>query len=128
MAATKRARIGGIFWTYTQRINTLSTTTNDLLHFMHQYGKLHNIKGQVTVHLVGDQLQRNDTDTCGMFQLYFYMNLFIPVDGSSIILDKTLSKSTIEKLMNGIFSLDRGNNEKLVEQFAEESEIRKKTA
>ena len=107
--------------------NRLSTTTIDLLHLMYQYGKLHNIKDEVTVHLVDDQLQKIDTDTCGIFQLYFYVNLFTPMDGSPIIQDKTLSKSTIEKLMNEIFSLDRDNNEKLVEQFAEENEIRKKT-
>ena len=82
--------------------NRLSTTTIDLLHLMYQYGKLHNIKDEVTVHLVDYQLQKIDTDMCGIFQLYFYVNLFIPMDGSSIIQDKPLSKSTIEKLMNEI--------------------------
>ena len=74
-----------------------------------------------------DQLQKIDTDMCGIVHLYFYMNLLTPMDGSSITQDKTLSKSTIEKLMNEIFPLDRDSNEKLVEQFAEENEIRKKT-
>ena len=76
------------------------------------------------VHLVDDQLQKIETDTSGIFQLYFYVNLFSPMDCSSIIQDKALSKSTIEKLLNKIFSLDRDNNEKLVEQFAEENKIR----
>ena len=92
---------------------------------MSEFDKLHKIKDEVTVHLVDDQLQKIETDTCGIFQLYFYVNLFKPMDGSSIIQDKTLSKSTIEKLLNKIFSLDRDNNEKLVEPFVEENEIRK---
>ena len=98
----------------------LSTTTVDLLHLMNEYGKLHKIKEKITVYLIDDSLQRLDTDMCGIFQLYFYVNLFIPIDGSSIIQDKTLSKSTIEKLLSEIFSLDRDSNEKLIEQFAEE--------
>ena len=93
---------------------------------MHEYGKMHKIRDEVTVHLVDDQLQKLDTDTCEIFQLYFYVNLFTQVDGSSIIQDKTLSKSTLKKLLNEIFSLDRDNNEKLVDQFAEEYEIRKR--
>ena len=92
---------------------------------MSEYGKMHRIEDEDTVHLVDDQLLKIDTDTCGMFQFYFYVNLFTPVDGSSIIQDKTLSKSTLEKLLNKIFSLDKDNNEKLIEQFAEEHEIRK---
>ena len=79
--------------------NTLSTTMIDLLHLMREYGKMHNVKDEVTVHLVDDQLQKIETDTCGIFQLYFYINLFTPVDGSSIIHDKTLSKSTLKKLL-----------------------------
>ena len=91
---------------------------------MSEYGKMHRIEDEDTVHLVDDQLLKIDTDTCGIFQFYFYVNLFTPVDGSSIIHDKTLSKSTLEKLLNKIFSLDKDNNEKLIEQFAEEHEIR----
>ena len=92
---------------------------------MSEYGKMHRIEDEDTVHLVDDQVLKIDTDTCGIFQFYFYVNLFTPVDGSSIIHDKTLSKSTLEKLLNKIFSLDKDNNEKLIEQFAEEHEIRK---
>ena len=58
-----------------------------------------------------------------MFQLYFYFNLFIPFENSSIINDKKLSKSTIEKLLNEIFSLDRSKNEVAAEKFTEEKSI-----
>ena len=78
----------------------LTPTAQDLLHLMNEFGKLHKIKDIVKVHLVDDQLQKIETDTCGMFQLYFYFNLFMPLENSLIINDEKLSKSTIEKLLN----------------------------
>ena len=98
----------------------LTPTAQDLLHLMNDFGKLHKIKDIVKVHLIDDQLQKIETDTCGMFQLYFYFNFFMPFENSSIISNKKLSKSTIEKLLNEIFSLDRSMNEESVEKFAEE--------
>ena len=79
---------------------------------MYEFGNLHKIKDEVKVHLVDDQQQKLNTDTCGIFQLCFYVNLFTPLDGSSIIHEETLTKSTIEKLLNEIFSLDKEDNEK----------------
>ena len=101
----------------------LTPTAQDLLHLMNEFGKLHKIKDIVKIHLVDDQLQKIEMDTCGMFQLYFYFNLFMPFENSSIINDKKLLKSTIEKLLNEIFSLDRSKNEVAVEKFAEEKNI-----
>ena len=92
--------------------HNLSTTTIDLLHLMSEFGKLYKIKDEIQVHLVDDQLQKLNTDTCGIFQLYFYLNLFAPKEGSSIIQDKTLTKLTIKKLLHEIFSTNRDNNEK----------------
>ena len=99
----------------------LSKTTAGLLHLIKEFRKLDKIKDEATVHLVDDQLQKIETGTCGMVQLYFYVNLFTPVDGSTIINDKRLSKLTL----NEIFSLDKDKNESLIEQFAEEHEISK---
>ena len=81
----------------------LRPITQDLLHLMYQFGKLHKIKDIVKVHLVDDQLQKIETDMCGMFQIYFYFNLFIPFENSSIIKNTKLSKRTIEKLLNELF-------------------------
>ena len=85
----------------------LTTTTQDLLNLMYEFGKLHKINDAVTVHLVDDQLQKIETDTCGIFQLYFYVNLFTLLENSSIVNDKKLSQSTLEKLLNEVFYLDR---------------------
>ena len=90
----------------------LRPTTQDLLHLMYEFGKLYKIKDIVKVHLVNDHLQKIETDTCGMFQFYFYFNLFMPFENSSIIKDTKLSKETIEKLLNEIFSLNRDKNKK----------------
>ena len=79
--------------------HTLTPTAQDLLHLMNEFGKLHKIKDMVKVHLVHDQLQKIETDTCGMFQLNFYFNLFMPFESNLIINDKKLSKSTIEKFL-----------------------------
>ena len=103
----------------------LRPTTQDLLHLMYEFGKLHKIKDIVKVHLVNDQLQKIETDTCGMFHLYFYFNLFMPFENSSTIKDTKLSKKTIEKLLNEIFSLNRDGNEKEVKKFAEEKDIKR---
>ena len=61
----------------------LVTTTQDLLHLMYEFGKLLKISNVVTVHLVDDQLQKIETDTCGIFQPYFYVNLFTLLENSS---------------------------------------------
>ena len=101
----------------------LKTTTQDLLHLMYEFGKLHNIEDEITVFSLDDQLQKIDTDTCGIFQVYFYYNLFNPFSDSSIIKHKVLTKHTIENLLNEIFSLNQEQNEKVIEQFAQQNNI-----
>ena len=60
-----------------------------------------------------------------MYQLYFYVNLFNLLEVSSIINERILSKQTIEKLLNKILTTDRQENERRIEQFAEEYDIRR---
>ena len=103
----------------------LRPTTQDLLHLIYEYGRLHNIKDLVTVYSVDDQLQKLETDTCGIFQLYFYFNLFVPYENSSVLGDSKLTKRKVEKLLNEIFSLDRNQNEEEMERFAKEKNIRR---
>ena len=76
------------------------------------------------VHFVDNQLQKTETDTCGIFQLYFYVRLFNPVENSQIINDKTLTKKTIEKLFNEISTTDTDENESRIEAFIDESKIK----
>ena len=58
-----------------------------------------------------------------MYQIYFYVNLFNPLENTSIISQKSLNKRTIEKLLNEILSTDRQENENRIEQFAKENNI-----
>ena len=44
-------------------------TIQDLLRLMYKFGKLHKVKDTIKVHLVDDQLQKIETDTCGIFPL-----------------------------------------------------------
>ena len=91
---------------------------------MNGLGKKHNLKNEVTMHFVDDQLQKTETDTYGIFQLYFYVNLFNPVKNSQIISDKTLTKKTIEELLNEIFTSNKDENESRIAGFIDENEIK----
>ena len=75
--------------------------------------------------MVDDQLQNIKTDTCGLFQLYFYVNLFLPKEKSQIIKNKTLNLQTIKNLLDKIFTRDMIKNEEIVENFALEHDIRR---
>ena len=87
--------------------------------------KKYRLKNDVIVYLADDQLQMIEKDTCGMYQIYFYVNLFNPLENSSIISKKSLNKQTIEKLLNEILSTDRQENENRIEQFVKENNIQR---
>ena len=65
--------------------------------------------------MVDDQIQDVKTDTCGLFQLYFYINLFIPQENSQIIKNRTLTLQTIRHLLNELFSKNTKENEEIIE-------------
>ena len=75
---------------------------------------LHNLKTQLVLYLVDDQLQESNSYTCGIFQLYFYKKLA----KSQIINGRKSTRHTISKIMNELVSLDRKKNESTVEKFA----------
>ena len=106
-----------------QNFDKLGKTTVDLFHLINEYGKKHRLMSEVIFHLVDDQLQMIEKETCGMYQIYFYVNLFKPLDNSSILSKKNLSKRMIEKLFNEIFSTDRQENESRIEVFVQENDI-----
>ena len=75
-----------------KNMNRVSETPTNLLHLMYEYGKKHRLKNEVIVHLVDDQLQMIERDTCGMYQIYFYVNLINPLENNNIISEKSLNK------------------------------------
>ena len=73
--------------------------------------------------MVEDRLQDLDSATCGIFQIYFYQNLFNPEENSKIQGNAKLNKKTVETLLNEIFSLDDKENEIKMEEYANNLEI-----
>ena len=87
---------------------------------------LNNLSNKMTVVLVDDEIQKIYSDTCGLFQLFFYKNLFDPNENSKILNDEHLPEKTVETLSNEIFSTNKNENERKVAEFAEEYSISKK--
>ena len=65
--------------------------------------------------MVEDRVQDLDSSTYGIFQLYFYDNLFNPEENSKIQDKARLNKKTIETLFNEMFALD--NQDKILNNF-----------
>ena len=86
---------------------------------MNKYRKKHDLKDEVIIHLVDDQLQMIAKGTCGMDQIDFNVNLFYTLENNSIINNNILNKRTTGKLLNEILSTDRQENEDRIEQFTE---------
>ena len=82
---------------------------------MNEYKIKQKLKDEVIVHLVDDQLQMIERDTCGMYQIYFYVNLLVPIESSYMISEKILNKRTIENLLNEKLSTDRHEDENIIE-------------
>ena len=72
--------------------------------------------------LLDDQLQELTTDTCGTFQLYFY--LFDPVRDSKIVDDEFLTKKAITTLLNDVFSTNKEANEQEMKLFARDNDLK----
>ena len=66
--------------------NSLSETANDFLHFTESFAQYENQKS-VYLCLLEDPIQDINTNTCGLFQTYFYQNLFFP-NSDSILHEK----------------------------------------
>ena len=103
----------------------MSETTVDLMHLINEYGRKHDLRSEVVIHLADDHLQMIEMETCGIYQIYFYVNLFNPLENSSILSEKTLSRKTIEKLLKEILSTDKQENEYRTEIFVHKNNIKR---
>ena len=100
-------------------IDSLSDTARNFFYFIQAFGIKLKLRGFVNTWMVEDRLQDLDSSTCGIFQTYFYENLFNP-DRNSKIQNKTkLNKNTVEILLNELFSLDDRENEIKIEEYAD---------
>ena len=68
---------------------------------------------------MGDRLHDLDFSTCGIFQLYFYDNLFNPDENNKIQNNTKLTRKTVETLLNELFVLnDQNSNEQKIREYA----------
>ena len=90
----------------------------DLFQSINEFTDLDTIKDDVILHFAGNQLQNETSDTCGIFQLYLYKNLFNPLKKNKKINDNKLTKNTVLILLNELFPTFDEENEQMTEQFA----------
>ena len=108
-----------------REISKLTHTAKDFFHLLAKFVKVNNLSKEMTVLMFVDEIQKIYSDTCGLFQLYFYKNLFDPDENSKILNDEHLTKKTIEILLTEIFLTNKKENERMVTDFAEEYNILK---
>ena len=108
-----------------REISKLTDTAKDFFHLLAELARVNNLSKEMTVLMLVDVIQEIYSDTCGLFQRYFYKNLFDPDENSKILNDEHLTKKTIETLSNEIFFTNKKENEHKVTDFAEEYNILK---
>ena len=71
-----------------------------------------------------DRIQNLNSVTSGIFQLYFYDNLFNSNEISKIQDKARLSKKTIDTLQNELLVLDnQDKNEEIIRQYTADNDI-----
>ena len=74
-------------------LDSLSDTAMNFFHFIQAFGIKLKLRNFVNICMVKDRVQNLDSSTCGIFQLYFYDNLFNPDENSKIQGNTKLNKS-----------------------------------
>ena len=99
--------------------DALSNTATNFFRSIQGFGnklKLHNF---VNIWILEDRIQNLNSVTYGIFQIYFYNNLFNPDENSKIQDKGRLHKNAIETLLNELFGLgDQDKNKETVRQYA----------
>ena len=83
----------------------LKDTAQNFFHLLEQFAKLKK-SHCMNILILKNQIQDLTSPNCGQFQLYFCKNLFDPDEKSKIISHRTLNKSTLETIINEVFSSD----------------------
>ena len=104
-------------------ILSLSDTARQFFYFVQSFGSKLKLRSFVNIWMVEDRLQDLKTSTCGIFQIYFYKNLFDPKEKSKINGETRLTKKTVETLLNEIFTLDDVENELKMNELADDLNI-----
>ena len=105
-------------------ILSLSDTARNFFYFVQAFGNKLKLRSFVNIWMVEDRLQDLDSATCGIFQIYFYENLFNPDENSKLQGETKLNKKTVEILLNELFTLNDRENEIKMEEYAEHLDIK----
>ena len=59
-----------------KELDALSDTVANFFHFIQVFGSKLKLRDFINIWMVEDRVQDLDSVTCGIFQIYFYNNLF----------------------------------------------------
>ena len=88
-------------------LDNLSDTARDFFYFVKSFGDKLKFSHFVNLWVAEERVQEDvDTVNCGLFQIYFYNNLFNTAKNSKMQNKTKQNKKTIEILLNELFLLD----------------------
>ena len=102
-----------------QKKSQLNETATYFFHLLYQFAKLKKTN-KMNIVILENNLQELTSSTCGIFQLYFYKNLFDPSIRSTILEQKNLNTTTVQILLNEIFTSETQENERRIKLFKQE--------
>ena len=105
-----------------KRKDQLTDTAQNFFHLLEQFAKLKQTH-YMNILILENQIQDLINPNCGQFQLYFYKNLLDPDEKSKILSHGTLNESTLETIINEMFSTDIDENEHIIKNFKEEYKL-----
>ena len=93
-----------------KEIFNLSTAAHEFTFLIYNLSKNENITNFVNAWMLEDPIQMKITRPCGLFQLYFYKNVFLQDETSKLQSYKKLTNADLETIINNLFTLDQENN------------------
>ena len=107
-----------------KELYALSDRASNFFHFIQAFTNKFKLRNSVDIWMVEGRVQDLNSVTCGIFQIYFYNNLFNSNENSKIQNKKWLHKKTTETLLNKLFVLkDQETIEATIKQYANEKII-----
>ena len=100
----------------------LTNTAQNFSHLLAEFSKSKNTN-DMNILILEHAVQELTSSICGLFQLYFYKNMFDPKEKSKIINHKTLNKKTVKATLNEFFTTDIDENEDVIENFKKEYDL-----
>ena len=101
-----------------KEVDSLSDTARNFFYYIQAFGLKLKQRSFVNIWMVEDRIQHQDSATCGIIQIHFYDNLSNPDENSKFQSKTKLKKSTVETLLNELFSINDKYNEIKMEEYA----------